>query len=124
MVLVEELVYVLMEEVLYLGENQRMAKFVRLFVVALVFAFGVFAFEFDGGYGITDCGECLVVRVLSEDLAVVLTEYGCSSVSCAYDFLLKSLSDDFLGVDCLVASLYEQLGDSKTRGALGLVLGC
>ena len=37
---------------------------------------------------------------------------------------LKSLNDDFLGVDCLVASLYEQLGDFETRGALGLVFGC
>ena len=25
-------------------------------VVVVVFAFGVFAFDFDGGYGITDCG--------------------------------------------------------------------
>ena len=39
-------------------------------------------------------------------------------------FLLKSSNDDFLGLDCLVASLYEQLGDSETGGALGLVLGC
>ena len=29
-------------------------------------------------------------------------------------FLLKSLNDDFLGVDCLVASVFEQLGDSNT----------
>ena len=39
-------------------------------------------------------------------------EFECSSVSCFYDFLLKSLNDDFLGVDCLIASLYEQFGDS------------
>ena len=31
---------------------------------------------------------------------------------------------DFLGVDCLVASLYEQLGDSAKGGALGLVFDC
>ena len=82
-----------------------------------------------GGYGNTDCGvkwggECPVGRALSENLAVVITEYGCSSISCACEFLLKSLNDDFLGVDCLVASLYEKLGDSETAGALGLVLDC
>ena len=59
-------------------------------------------------------GECPVGRDLSVDLAVVMTEYGCSSVSCVCGFLLKSLNDKFLGVDCLVASLYEQLGDSET----------
>ena len=73
-----------------------------------------------GGYGITDCGvnggggECPVGRGLSADLAVVMTEYGCSSVSCACDFLLNNLNDKFLGVDCFVASLYAQLGDSET----------
>ena len=81
-----------------------------------------------GGYGIADCGvkwgECPVGRGLSVDLAVAMTEYGCSSVSCVCDFFVKSLNDDFLGVDCLVASLYEQLGDSETGGALGLVLDC
>ena len=42
---------------LYLTENQSMAiKFERLFVVAVVLALGVFALDFDGGYGITDCG--------------------------------------------------------------------
>ena len=42
------------------------------------------------GYGITDCGikceECPVGRGLSADLAVVMTEYGCSSVPYACDF--------------------------------------
>ena len=99
--------------------------FVQLIVVDVVLAFGVFAFESDGGYGITDCGvkwgECPVGRGLS---AVVMTECGCSSVSCACGFLLKSLNDDFLGVDCLATSLYEQLGDSEVRGTLGLVLDC
>ena len=79
-----------------------------------------------GGYGITDCGvkrgEYPVRRGLSADLAVVVTEYLCSSFSCVCGFLLKTLNDDFLGVDCLVASLYEQLGDSETEGAIGLVL--
>ena len=104
-------------------------KFVQLFVVVVVvLAFGVFAFDFDGGYGITDCGEkwgeCPVGRGLSVDLAVVMTEYEGSSVSCVCGFLLKSLYDDFLAVDCLVASLHEQLGDSETGGALGLVFDC
>ena len=67
-------------------------------VVVVVFAFGVFAFDFDGGYGITDCGvkwgECPVGRGLSADLAVVMTEYRCTSVSCARDFLLKNLNDE------------------------------
>ena len=80
------------------------------------------------GYGITDCGvnwgKCPVGRALSVDSAVVMTEYGCSSVSCVCGFLLKSLNDDFLGVDCLVASLYEQLGNSETVGAIGLMLDC
>ena len=53
-----------------------------------------------------------------------MTEYGCSSVSCFCGFLLKSLNDKFLGVDCLVVSLCEQLGNSETGGALGSVLGC
>ena len=82
-----------------------------------------------GVYGITDSGvnwgwECPVGRGLSVDLAVVMTEYGCSSVSYVCGFLLKSLNDDFLGVDCLAASLYEQLDDSETEGALGLVFDC
>ena len=118
-------------EVWYFEENQSIAiKFVQIFVFVVVLAFGVFALDFDGGYGITDCGvkwgggEFLVGRGLSLDLAVVMTEYGCSSVSCVCGFLLKSLNDDFLGVDCLVASLYEQLGDSETVGALGLVFDC
>ena len=69
-----------------------------------------------GGYRITDCGvkgggECPVGRGLSADLVVVMTEYGCSSVFCICGFLLKSLNDELLGVDCLVASLYEQLRD-------------
>ena len=36
-------------------------------------------------------------------------------------FLLKSLNDDFLGIDCLVALLDEQLGDfdSETGERLG-----
>ena len=81
-----------------------------------------------GGYGVTDYGakwgECPLGRGLSADLSVVMTEYGCSSVSCACDFLLKRLNDDFLGVDCLVASMYEQLSDSETGGALWLVFDC
>ena len=68
--------------------------------------------------------ECTVGRGQSADLAEVMTEYGYSSVSCACGFLLKSLNDDFLGVDCLVASLYAQLGDSETEGSLGLVFNC
>ena len=60
------------------------------------------------------CGEYPAGRCLPEELAVVMTEYACSSVSCVCAFLLKSLNDDFLGVDCLVASVYEQLGDSET----------
>ena len=72
---------------------------------------GVFAFDFVGGYGITDCGvkwgECPIGRGLSAVLIVVMTEYGCFSVCCVWGFLIKSLKDDFLGVDCLVASLYE-----------------
>ena len=75
------------------------------------------------GFGVTDCwvkwGDCQVGRGLSVDLSVVMTEYGCFSVSCVCSFLLKSLNDDFLGVDCLVASLYEQLGDSETGAHLG-----
>ena len=59
-------------------------------------------------------GKGPVERSLSVDLAVVMTDYGCSSVSCACGFLLNSLNDEFLGVDCLVVSLYEQLGDSET----------
>ena len=114
-------------------ENWNMlVKFVCLcggvVVVVVALAFGVFAFDFGGGYGIADCGvkwgECPVGRGLSADFAVVMTEYGCSSVSCFCGFLLNRLNDDFLSVDCLVASLYEQLGDSETGGALGLVLGC
>ena len=93
-------------------------KFVRLFVAAVVLAFGVFAFDFDGGiwdYRLWGkVGEFPVGRGLNVDLVVVMTEYGCSSVSCVCGFLLKSLKDNFLGVDCLVASLYEQLGDSET----------
>ena len=38
--------------------------------------------------------------------------------------VLLSLHDDFLVVDCLIASLYEQLGDSETGGELWLVLHC
>ena len=115
------------EGVSYLEENQSMAiKFVQLFVAVVVLEFGVFAFDFDGGYRITDCGvkwgrECPVGRGLSVDLAFVMTEYGCSSVSCVCGFLLKSLNDAFFGVDCLVASLYEQLGNSETLGTLGFV---
>ena len=37
-------------------------------------------------------------------------------------FLLKNLNGDFLGLDCLLASLFEQLGGSKNVGALGFVL--
>ena len=66
-------------------------------------------------------GEYPVGRGRSVDLAVVMTEWGCSSVSGACDFLLKSLKDDFLGVDCLVSSLYEQLGDSQTGVSVGLL---
>ena len=33
--------------------------------------------------------------------------------------LLMSLHDKFLGVDCLVVSLYEQLRDSETGEHLG-----
>ena len=80
-----------------------------------------------GGYGITDCGVkwgSVRGRGLSAYLAVVMTEYGCSSVSCAYAFLLRSLNDDILGIDCLVAPHYEQVGDSETGGALRLVFGC
>ena len=75
------------------------------------------------GYGITDCGvkwgECPVGRGLSVDLAVVMIEYGCSSVSCICGFLLKSLNDDFLGVDCLVVSLNEQLAILRRVEHLG-----
>ena len=63
--------------------------------------------------------ECPVERGLSADLAVVMTEYRCFSVSCVCGFLLKSLIDDVLGIDCLVALLYEQLGDSETGEHLG-----
>ena len=64
------------EEVSYLQENRSMAiKLVQFFVV-VVLAFGVFEFDFDGGYGITDCGvkllECPVGRGLSAVLAVVV----------------------------------------------------
>ena len=78
------------------------AKFVCLcgWVVVVVLAFGVFAFDFDGFYGISDCGvkwgKCPVGRGLAADLAVVMTEYGCSSVSRVCGFLLKGLNDDFL----------------------------
>ena len=42
---------------LYSGENQSMViSFVGLFVVAVLFALGVLAFDFDGRYGIFDCG--------------------------------------------------------------------
>ena len=79
-----------------------------------------------GGYRITDCGlkwgKCPVGRGLPSDFSVVMTEQGFSSVSCACGFSLNSLNDDFLLVDCLVASLYEQLGGSDTGVALGLVL--
>ena len=72
-------------------------KFVQLFAAVVVLAFGGFAFDFDWGYGIIDCGvkrgECPVGRGLSVDLAVVMTEYGCSSVFCVCGFLLKSLND-------------------------------
>ena len=119
----------LVEEMLCLGENQSMLiKFARLFIAVVVLAFGVFAFDFDGGYGITDCGvkwvECPAARGFSVDLVVVMIEYGCSSVSCVCGFLLNSLNYDFLGVDCLVSSVYEQLGDSETGGALALVFDC
>ena len=86
----------------YLEGNQSMAiKFVQLFLlVVVVLAFGVFAFDFEGGHGITDCGVksggCPVGRSLSADLAVVMIEYGCSSISCVCGFLLKSLNDNFL----------------------------
>ena len=106
------------------------AKFVCLFggvvvvvVVFFVLVFGVFAFDFDGGYGISDCGvklgEYPVGWGLSADLAIIRTEYGSSLVSSACDYFLKILSGDFLGVDCLVGSLYEQLGDSETGEHLG-----
>ena len=83
-----------------------------------VIASGVSAFGFDGGirdyrlWGKGGGGEYPVGRCLSADLAVVMTEYVCSSVSCVCDFLLKSLNYDFLGFDCFVASLYEQLDNS------------
>ena len=38
-------------------------------------------------------------------------------------FLLKSLNDDFLGVDCLVTSLYEHLGDSEVGGSTWVSVG-
>ena len=52
-----------------------------------------------GGYGINDCGQnggasCRTWTICS--LAVVMTVYGDSSVSCACGFLLKRLNDDFL----------------------------
>ena len=53
-----------------------------------------------------------------------MTEYGCSSVSYVCRFLLKTLIDEFFGEDCLVASVYEQLGESNTGGQLGLVFDC
>ena len=60
----------------YLEENQSVPiKSVQLFVAVVVLAFGVFAFDFDWGYRITDCGvnwwECPVGLGLSVDLAVV-----------------------------------------------------
>ena len=59
-------------------------------VVVVLLAFGVFAFDFDGEHGITDCGvrwgECSVGRGISADLAVVVSGYGFSSVSCVCDF--------------------------------------
>ena len=68
-------------------------KFVQFFVAVVVLAFGVFAFDFDGGYGITDSGvkweECPVGRGLSIDLAVEMAEYGCSSASCVCGFFIK-----------------------------------
>ena len=87
--------------------------------------FGVFAF--DGGiwdyqlWGKVGGRECPVEQGLCVDLAVVMTEYGCSWFSCVCSFLLQILNDDFLGVKCLVVSKFEQLGDSETGGALGLV---
>ena len=64
---------------------------------------------------------CPVGRGLFEDLALVMTKYGRSAVSfvCSFFSKEKSLNDKFLGVDCLVASLYEQLGDSETGELLG-----
>ena len=80
-----------------------------------------------GGCRVTDCGlkwgKCSVGRCLSSDFAVVMTAWGFSFVSCACGFSLKSLNEDFLLVDCLVASLYEQLGDSDTGVALLVSIG-
>ena len=69
-------------------------------------------------------GEFPVGHGLFADFAVVMTDYGCLSVYCVCGFLVKSFNDDFLSVDCLVASLYEQLGDSEKGGAPGLVFDC
>ena len=110
------------------GNQIIVVKFVLLSVAVVVLAFGVFAFDFDGV--IWDfrlwgkVGECPVGRGLYVDLAVVITGYGCSSVICVCSFLIKSLNDEFLVVYCLVASLYEQLGDSETGGAPVLVFDC
>ena len=56
------------------------------------------------GYGITDCGvkwgKWQVGRGLFADLAVVMTEYGCSLFSCACGFSLKSLNYDLLRIVC------------------------
>ena len=61
-----------------------------------------------GGDGITDCGikgGVPVGRGLFADLAVVMTDYGCASVSCAFGFLLKRFNDDYTGLGCLIRSL-------------------
>ena len=63
-------------------------------VIVVVLAFSVFAFDLDEGYGVTDCGikwgECSVARGLSAALAMLMTEYGCSSVSCVCGFFIES----------------------------------
>ena len=78
-------------------------------------------------YEIFDCwlkrGKCPVRRGLYANLAVVMTEYVFRFL-CLWFFLLKSLIYDFFGTECLLVSLYEQLGASETDGTLCLELGC
>ena len=110
----------------YLEENQSMAiKFVQLFVAVVVLAFCVFAFDFDGGIldyrlwgkeGRVSSRTRSICRFgSSNDWVWVFLGFLCLWL------LLKSLNDDFLGIDCLVALLDKQLGDfdSETGERLG-----
>ena len=76
-----------LEGVLYVEENQSMViNLCGYLLLLLCLRLVYLRLTLMGGYGITDCGikwgECPVGRGLSVDLAVVMTEYGCSSVSC------------------------------------------